>query len=163
MSAGNPGGAGFERPGNRGSLFGQTLLHVSFTRAFVQLSDGAKTEVGRLLGATAEWPDLPMRSNLARQIWTVRDAKVASPEGLEPPTSDLEGRCSIQLSYGLRIWQRTRGGRAGVCDTTARSPCWDRYRINELDGRGGGIRTRDLLVPNQHQNLVSARPRPESL
>ena len=28
-------------------------------------------------------------------------AKVASPEGLEPPTSDLEGRCSIQLSYGL--------------------------------------------------------------
>ena len=26
----------------------------------------------------------------------------ASPEGLEPPTSDLEGRCSIQLSYGLR-------------------------------------------------------------
>ena len=25
----------------------------------------------------------------------------ASPEGLEPPTSDLEGRCSIQLSYGL--------------------------------------------------------------
>ena len=30
------------------------------------------------------------------------DAKVASPEGLEPPTSDLEGRCSIQLSYGLK-------------------------------------------------------------
>jgi hypothetical protein len=28
-------------------------------------------------------------------------AKVVSPEGLEPPTSDLEGRCSIQLSYGL--------------------------------------------------------------
>ena len=26
---------------------------------------------------------------------------MASPEGLEPPTSDLEGRCSIQLSYGL--------------------------------------------------------------
>ena len=26
---------------------------------------------------------------------------MASLEGLEPPTSDLEGRCSIQLSYGL--------------------------------------------------------------
>jgi hypothetical protein len=25
---------------------------------------------------------------------------LACPEGLEPPTSDLEGRCSIQLSYG---------------------------------------------------------------
>ena len=31
---------------------------------------------------------------------------MASPEGLEPPTSDLEGRCSIQLSYGLVEGQR---------------------------------------------------------
>ena len=38
---------------------------------------------------------------LGRRQWTSVDAKVASPEGLEPPTSDLEGRCSIQLSYGL--------------------------------------------------------------
>ncbi len=27
-------------------------------------------------------------------------AKVARPEGLEPPAHGLEGRCSIQLSYG---------------------------------------------------------------
>ena len=27
-------------------------------------------------------------------------ARVACPEGVEPPTICLEGRCSIQLSYG---------------------------------------------------------------
>ena len=26
--------------------------------------------------------------------------RVARPEGIEPPTTCLEGRCSIQLSYG---------------------------------------------------------------
>src|SRR5882724_6825971 len=42
------------------------------------------------------------------------------PGGFEPPTNSLEGCCSIHLSYGRGI------------------------RRN----RGGGIRTRDLLVPN---------------
>jgi transposase-like protein len=36
--------------------------------------------------------------------------ELASPEGLEPPTSDLEGRCSIQLSYGLRDPKNSRCG-----------------------------------------------------
>jgi hypothetical protein len=28
---------------------------------------------------------------------------MATPEGIEPSTSDLEGPCSIQLSYGAAV------------------------------------------------------------
>ena len=60
---------------------------------------------------------------------------MACPEGLEPPTPSLEGWCSIQLSYGQR------GEKA-----------------KKRDGRGGGIRTRDLLVPNQLRYQAALHP-----
>ena len=57
--------------------------------------------------------------------------QVASPEGLEPPTSDLEGRCSIQLSYGLSrgktaasaVWQGSSEMKwSGRWDSNSRPP-----------------------------------------
>jgi hypothetical protein len=64
----------------------------------------------------------------------LRNGLVACPEGLEPPTPSLEGWCSIQLSYGQQ----------GV--------------FNKRGGRGGGIRTRDLLVPNQLRYQAALHP-----
>ena len=54
--------------------------------------------------------------------WLVR------PAGLEPATLGLEGRCSIQMSYG-RIF-----------------------------GRGGGIRTPDILLPKQARYQAALHP-----
>ena len=59
---------------------------------------------------------------------TKRHSVMVRPAGFEPATHGLEGRCSIQLSYG-RIEKTTSD-------------------VTEV-GRSGGIRTPDPLVPNQ--------------
>ena len=76
---------------------------------------------------------------------------MASQEGLEPPTPNLEGSCSIRMSYWL-WWEEILPGRV---DADAEY----RRRINDwpLNGRGERIRTFDPLVPNQMRYQTALR------
>jgi hypothetical protein len=62
------------------------------------------------------------------------------PAGLEPATLDLEGRCSIQMSYGHNVVHKS-----------SLPNC-------QKSGRGGEIRTPDILLPKQTRYQAALHP-----
>ena len=68
--------------------------------------------------------------------------KLACPTGFAPVTLCLEGRCSIQLSYGQLTYQIKLNRAYFTC----------------LYGRGGEIRTPDILLPKQARYQATLHP-----
>ena len=68
------------------------------------------------------------------------------PKGFEPPARRLEICCSIQLSYGTSV------------NLKVQNPIFHGNSDFELCGRGGRIRTYDLLLPKQTRYRATLHP-----
>src|SRR5437867_8716252 len=91
------------------------------------------------------------RTQPARDVSGKDRSELARPEGLEPSTPGLEGRCSIQLSYG-RVWVFSRdlpfALHGGVEPRRRRLEIAGRDDIVSLEHRAGPVpshRHRDAL------------------
>jgi hypothetical protein len=68
---------------------------------------------------------------------------MARPAGFEPATLGLEGRCSIQMSYGR--------SHLGLHIT-------ENAQYRQKNGRGREIRTPDILLPKQARYQTALYP-----
>src|SRR6478736_6987262 len=81
-------------------------------------------QLGWLMGFEPTTTGITIQDSTAELQPPYRSGDLARPTGFEPVTPGLEGRCSIQMSYGRSSNPR---------------------RV-EKPGRGGGIRTPDILL-----------------
>ena len=83
---------------------------------------------------------------------------MARPAGLEPATYGLEGRCSIRLSYGRTLKQfKIQTENTEVLNHNQRLDT--QVPPSTLgSGRGGGIRTPDILLPKQARYQTALHP-----
>ena len=63
-----------------------------------------RSGISLILGWSKGIEPLTSRATIWRSAnWTTTTIELVLPGGFEPPTSALEGRCSIQLSYGSSL------------------------------------------------------------